>query len=65
MFIDEAGATTALTCLYGRAMPGDRVFSSPPQNYCSSQTMLACLSLEGVSTRGSLKGLSPGEVFFT
>jgi hypothetical protein len=64
-FIDEAGATMALTCLYGRAAPGDRVVGSAPQNYCSSQTMLACLSLEGVNSRGSLKGLSAGEVFLT
>jgi transposase len=64
-FIDEAGATLALTRLYGRASPGERVVDSVPQNYGSSQTMLACLSLNGVNAEWVIEGAVDGEVFLT
>jgi transposase len=64
-FIDEAGVTLALTRLYGRARPGERVVDSVPQNYGSSQTMLACLSLDGVSAPLVIEGAVDGEVFLT
>ncbi len=32
-FLDEAGSNLAMTRLYGRAAPGERVFDSVPQNY--------------------------------
>jgi hypothetical protein len=64
-FIDEAGATLAMTRLYGRARPGERVVDSVPQNYGSSQTMLACLSLGGVSALWVIEGAVDGEVFLT
>src|SRR5215813_8454937 len=61
--ICEAGATLALTRLYGRASPGERVVDSVPQNYGSSQTMLGCLSLDGVSAPWVIEGAVDGEVF--
>jgi transposase len=64
-FIDEAGATLAMTRLYGRARPGERVVDSVPQNYGSSQTMLGCLSLDGVSAPWVIEGAVDGEVFLT
>jgi transposase len=64
-FIDQAGATLALTRLYGRASPGERVVDSVPQNYGSSQTMLACLSLNGVNAEWVIEGAVDGEVFLT
>jgi transposase len=64
-FIDEAGATLAMTRLYGRARPGERVVDSVPQNYGLSQTMLACLSLGGVSAPWVIEGAVDGEVFLT
>lgn len=32
-FIDEAGSNIAMTRLYGRATPGERVVETIPQNY--------------------------------
>lgn len=64
-FVDEAAATLALTRLYGRAAPGQRVVDSVPQNYGVSQTLLACLSLEGVSAPWLIEGAVDGEVFRT
>ena len=32
-FLDEAGSNLAMTRLYGRAAPGERVFDNVPQNY--------------------------------
>jgi len=32
-FLDEAGSNLAMTRLYGRAAPGERVVDSAPQNY--------------------------------
>ena len=40
-FLDEAGSNLAMTRLYGRAAPGERVFDSVPQNYGENMTMLA------------------------
>jgi len=54
-----------MTRLYGRARPGERVVDSVPQNYGSSQTMLACLSLGGVNAPWVIEGAVDGEVFLT
>lgn len=32
-FLDEAGSNIAMTRLYGRAAPGERVVDNAPQNY--------------------------------
>ena len=32
-FLDEAGSNIAMTRLYGRAAPGERVVDTAPQNY--------------------------------
>lgn len=61
--MDEAGATCALTRLYGRAAPGERVVEAIPQNYGTSQTMLAALSLSGVAAPWVIEGAVDGDVF--
>jgi transposase len=62
-FVDEAGATLALTRLYGRAAPGQRVVDAVPQNYGSSQTMLGALSVDGVGAPWVIEGAVDGQVF--
>lgn len=62
-FVDEAGATCALTRLYGRAAPGERVVDAVPQNYGTSQTRLAALSLSGVAAPWVIEGAVDGDVF--
>jgi transposase len=62
-FVDEAGATRALTRRYGRAAPGERVVDAVPQNYGTSQTMLAALSLRGVAAPWVIDGAVDGDGF--
>lgn len=47
----------------GRAAPGERVFDSVPQNYGENISMLAALSIEGVSAPMTIRGAVDGLVF--
>lgn len=62
-FIDEAGSNLAMTRTSGRAAPGERVFDSVPQNYGENVSMLAALSIEGVSAPMTIQGAVDGLVF--
>ena len=62
-FLDEAGSNLAMTRLYGRAAPGERVYDNVPQNYGENITMLACLSEDGLSAPMTLEGAVDGSVF--
>jgi len=62
-FIDEAGSNLAMTRSRGRAAPGVRVFDSVPQNYGDNVSMLAALSIEGVSAPMTIQGAVDGLVF--
>jgi transposase len=64
-FLDEAGSNLAMTRLYGRAAPGERVVDSAPQNYGENITMLATLSLSGISAPMTVSGAVDGVVFRT
>jgi transposase len=52
-----------MTRLRGRAAPGERVFDSVPQNYGENVSMLAALSIEGVSAPMTIQGAVDGLVF--
>lgn len=54
-----------MTRLYGRAAPGERVVDAVPQNYGTSQTMLAVLSRRGVAAPWVIEGAVDGAVFLT
>lgn len=54
-----------MTRLSGRAAPGERVVDAVPQNYGTSQTMLAALSLSGVDAPWVIAGAVDGTVFRT
>ena len=62
-FIDESGVNLALTRSHGRAAPGERVVEAVPQNYGSNVTLLAALSLNGVSAPWILEGSVDTEAF--
>ena len=62
-FLDEAGSNLSMTRLYGRAAPGERVFDSVPQNYGENISMLATLSLSGITAPMTISGAVDGLVF--
>ncbi len=62
-FLDEAGSNIAMTRLYGRAAPGERVYDSVPLNYGENITMLACLSEDGLAAPMTVEGAVDGLVF--
>ena len=62
-FIDESGSNLALTRLYGRAAPGERVAEGVPQNYGENVTMLAAIGLGGLQAPMTVNGAVDGEVF--
>lgn len=62
-FIDEAGSNIAMTRLYGRAKPGERVVESVPQNYGENISMLAAISLDGIQAPMTISGAVDGLVF--
>lgn len=55
-FIDEAGVTTVLTRLRGRAAPGKRVREPVPKNYGQAPSILSLMSLAGVETTMLVEG---------
>ena len=63
--LDEAGSNLALTRLYGRAAPGERVAEGVPQNYGENLTMLAAIGLDGLQAPMTVNGAVDGAVFLT
>lgn len=62
-FIDESGSNLALTRLFGRAAPGERVEEGVPQNRGENVTTLAALSVAGLEAAMTVNGAVDGEVF--
>ncbi len=62
-FLDESGSNLALTRLYGRAAPGERVAEGVPQNYGENITMLATIGLDGLQAPMTVNGAVDGAVF--
>ena len=62
-FLDEAGSNLAMTRVYGRAQPGERVMETVPQNYGENVSMLAAISMTGVSAPMTITGAVDGLVF--
>lgn len=64
VFIDEAGATTAMSRTYGRAPMGERVQASAPGGW-SNVTLISGLRTSGVVAPQALPGSTDGNVFET
>lgn len=48
VFLDESGATTHMTRLYGRSAVGERCVDHTPQGHWKTLTMLSAIRLSGV-----------------
>ena len=63
-FIDESGATLAMSRRYGRATPGQRVVDHVPDNYGTNQTIIAALGLGGLDAPWVVDGAIKGAIFY-
>ena len=66
VFVDEMGSHLALTRLYARAAPGERVFDEVPGDHNGNLSTIGALGLTGLRTGLSVPGTIDGEtmVFF-
>ena len=63
VFVDETGATTALTRLYGWGPKGERLIDAVPAGHWKTTTFVAGLRHNGVIAPFVLDGPMTGEVF--
>jgi transposase len=61
-FVDESGATLAMTRRYGRAARGQRVVDSVPANYGATHTLLAARGLDGLHAPWVVDGAVTGDI---
>jgi transposase len=62
-FVDESGVNLAMTRLYGRALPGERVIGTVPQNYGPNMTLLGAVGVQGLQAVMTVEGATDAEVF--
>lgn len=63
VFIDEAGAKTNMTRLYGRAEKGARVVDLAPHGHWCTTTMISSIRLDGSTACMAVDGSTTGDVF--
>ena len=63
IFIDESGAKTTMTRLYGRGFDGARVFDHVPHGYWCTTTMVAGIGLTGANAPFVFEGAMDSEAF--
>ena len=63
VFIDESGAKTNMTRLYGRAKNGARAFDSTPGGHWNTTTMISSIRLDGSTAPMVVNGATNKEVF--
>jgi transposase len=63
VFIDESGAKTNMTRLYGRAFGGKRVVDSVPHGHWSTTTMVAAVGATGTRAPFVFEGAMDTEMF--
>ena len=56
VFVDESATHTSLTPLYARAPKGQRAYGAVPRNHGKNTTLVAALSLEGISAAMTVEG---------
>ena len=61
--VDECGSLIALTPVYARAPKGQRAHGSVPRNRRKNTTLLASLSLDGVSASMIIEGAVNARAF--
>jgi transposase len=62
VFVDESGTNLGLTPRYGRAPRGQRVVGVAPRNHGPNVTLLAAMSVEGITAAMTMTGPADGEV---
>jgi transposase len=65
VFVDESGATIMLTPAYGRAPRGQRCLGRVPRNWGLRTTLLAAMTLDGMTASFLIDGATDREVFDT
>ena len=63
VFIDESGAKTSMTRLYGRAFGGKRAVDTTPHGHWSTTTMISALRFDGSTADMVLDGATDGAAF--
>lgn len=63
MFIDESGAKTNMTRLYGRAFGGQRAVDTTPHGQWCTTTMISALRFDGSTADMVLEGATDGAAF--
>ncbi len=63
VFIDESGAKTNMTRLYGRAKNGARAVDATPGGHWSTTTMISSIRLDGSTAPMVVNGATNKEVF--
>ena len=56
MFVDESGTNLAMTPRYGRAPRGERVVGTVPRNHGKNTTLIAAMSLDGITAAMTVEG---------
>jgi transposase len=56
VFVDECGTNLAMTPRYGRAPRGERVVGTAPRNHGKNTTLVAALSLDGITAAMTVEG---------
>ena len=65
VFLDEAGANTGMTRLYGRAFGGERVVDYVPDVRFERTTLLSSVRLDGTTVPMCFEGALNGKIFRT
>ena len=63
MFVDETGAKTNMTRLYGRAEGGQRVVDAAPHGHWGTTTLLSSIRLDGSAAPMVIEGSTDADVF--
>jgi len=63
VFIDESGAKTNMTRLYGRTIGGNRLFDSTPHGHWCTTTMISSIRLDGTYACMVIEGATDKDVF--
>jgi transposase len=63
VFVDESGAKTNMTRLYGRAMAGQRAIDDTPSGHWCTTTMIASVRLDGSTACMVVDGATTKDIF--
>jgi len=63
VFVDESGAKTNMTRLYGRAMAGQRAIDNTPSGHGHTTTMISSVRLDGSTACMVVDGATTKDIF--